>query len=600
MMFPSAAISVLYDRLRVVNPSRFPVSASHAAGTFSISVSNAPVCVRLESFVLGAFTRELGAAVSHSRSRCCEMPRFLLVWVQGYWPIVLLLFLVGVVSSAVTLYVGRRMQPRVGETAQRFHELVEALPDAILVVQDEQVVYINPYGLKLLGAENTGQVVGRNISEIVHPDSLESARTRLKELARTGKATAPKEHALRSFDGSAVAIESTSIPIRWLGEPAVGTIARDIRDRTQAEAKLKEYEQVVEGLDEMIVVLDRDYRHLIANRAFLSYRGVSREEIIGRSVAEIVGSEFFNSTTKEKLDECFQGQVVKFELKYAFSGIGERNLFVSYFPIHDGRGIDRITVVLQDITERKRSEQALLLAQAEVARVSRAITIGELTTTIAHEINQPLTAVVADVNASLRWLSHDSPDLAEARAAMEAAARAANRASEVIGRIRSLLRNAPSPLQRLDVVALIQEVLALADSDLRDQGIRVKTTLSENTPRVLGDRIQLQQVLLNLIMNAIDAMKTNGDRSRELFLTSSRHENSALIEVYDTGAGIDVARADLIFEPFFTTKAQGIGMGLTISRSIVEAHGGRLWATPNSPHGSVFHFTLQPGEENHV
>ena len=599
-MFPSAAISVVYDRQQVVFPHPLSISALVTTAIFPIPASASPGCIRLDCLIFPKFAQAVGEEVSRFRWHCCAVPRFLSIWILGYWPIVLVLFLVGVLSSAVTLYVERRMQSRVGETTQRFREFVEALPDAILVVRDEQVVYINPSGVKLLAAENEDQVVGKHISEVVHPDSLESARTRLKESARTGTATAPEEHALRSFDGSAVAIESTLVPIQWMGEPAIGAIARDIRDRKQAQAKVKEYEQVVEGLDEMIVVLDRDYRHLIANRAFLSYRGVSHDEIIGRSVADILGSEFFHSATKERLDACFRGQVVKLEMKYAFPEIGEKYLFVSYFPIHDGQGIDRIAVVLQDITEHKRSAQALLLAQAEMARVSRAITIGELTTTIAHEINQPLTAVVTDVNASLRWLSHDSPDLAEARAAMEAAAREANRASEVIGRIRSFLRHAPSPLQRLDVPLLIHDVLALAESDLREQGIQVKTNLSENTPRVLGDHIQLQQVLVNLIMNAIDAMKTNGERPRELFLSSSSHENGALIEVHDTGVGIDVEQADSIFEPFFTTKVQGIGMGLTISRSIVEAHGGHLWATPNYPHGSVFHFTLGPEEENYV
>lgn len=317
MMFPSAAIAVVSNRLQVVT-SRFSFTPLRPTINFPVSVSAPHGCIQLDCFAFPKFAQGIGDAASRCRWHCSAVPRFLSIWVLGYWSIVFLLILIGVVSSAITLYVERHMQSRVGGTTQRLREFVEALPDAVIVVQDEQVVYINPPGIKLLAAGNEDEVVGKYISEIVHPDSLESTRARLKESTRTREATAPKEHALRSFDGSEIAIESTLIPIRWMGKPAVGAIARDIRDRRQAQAKLKEYEQVLDGLDEMIVVLDRDYRHLMVNRSFLSYRGVSHDEIIGRSVADIVGSEFVHSSTKKRLDACFRGQVVKLEMKYAF------------------------------------------------------------------------------------------------------------------------------------------------------------------------------------------------------------------------------------------------------------------------------------------
>jgi C4-dicarboxylate-specific signal transduction histidine kinase len=222
--------------------------------------------------------------------------------------------------------------------------------------------------------------------------------------------------------------------------------------------------------------------------------------------------------------------------------------------------------------------------------------MGELTTTIAHEVNQPLTAVVTDVSASLRWLAQEPPNLEEGRAALVVAIREANRASDVIGRIRALLRNTPPPMRRVDLREVIMEVLSIARAELQGHGITVRTELSSDFPGVLGDRIQLQQLLLNLIMNAIDAMSGIADRPRIILIRAAPHGDDVLTEVQDTGKGLDSTVIGRIFDPFFTTKAEGIGMGLSIARSIIEAHGGQLWATQNVPNGAVFHFTLQRWE----
>jgi C4-dicarboxylate-specific signal transduction histidine kinase len=274
-------------------------------------------------------------------------------------------------------------------------------------------------------------------------------------------------------------------------------------------------------------------------------------------------------------------------------------LFVSYYPIEDGHGIDRIACVLQDVTERKQAEQALRESQAEVARVTRALTMVELAASIAHEVNQPLTAVVADVSASLRWLTQDPPDLKEVRMALLAAVHNANRASGIVAGVRARLQHTAPPLQRLEPSRLILDVLAMVREALVDSEIDVTTELAPNTPRILGNRLELEQVVLNLIMNAIDSMKAVSDRPRELLVTSSKDPEGVLIQIRDNGVGLDPTWADRMFEPLFTTKPTGIGMGLSISRSIVEGHGGRLWATPNSPHGASFQFTLQLAEEYH-
>ncbi|MGH7874000.1 MAG: ATP-binding protein, partial [Candidatus Binatia bacterium] len=243
--------------------------------------------------------------------------------------------------------------------------------------------------------------------------------------------------------------------------------------------------------------------------------------------------------------------------------------------------------------ERKRAEEALRQAQAELAHVTRVTTLGELTASIAHEVNQPLSAIVNNSNACLRWLAGGSPDLDEARDALWRILRDSNRASEVISRIRALAKKTDTEKSALDVNDTIQEVAALAQSEVQRNGITLRTQLGHGLPPVLGDRIQLQQVILNLIMNGIEAMNTVNDRPRELLVYSHRHQsNQVLIAVQDSGIGIDSQNLEKIFDAFYTTKSKGMGMGLAISRSIIETHGGQLWAVPNSGPGMAFEFTL--------
>jgi len=250
---------------------------------------------------------------------------------------------------------------------------------------------------------------------------------------------------------------------------------------------------------------------------------------------------------------------------------------------------------VMDITERRRAEEALRNAEAELARMTRLTTMGELVASIAHEVNQPLTGVVTNANACLRWLNRDEPDLEEARTALSHIVGDGTRAGEVIRGLRALTRKSRPQLTRLDINDAIREVLALTRSELQRHGIRLRSDLSAVEPPVLGDRVQLQQVLLNLIMNGIEAMNTITDRPRILAITSQAvNPSGVLVAVEDTGTGLDPATADRIFEPFFTTKPGGMGMGLSICRSIIEAHGGRFWASPRVPCGTVFRFGV-PG-----
>ncbi|SEF10054.1 MHYT domain-containing protein, NO-binding membrane sensor [Rhizobiales bacterium GAS191] len=243
--------------------------------------------------------------------------------------------------------------------------------------------------------------------------------------------------------------------------------------------------------------------------------------------------------------------------------------------------------------ERKRAEEALRQAQAELARVARLTTMGELVASIAHEINQPLTGVVTNGNACLRWLNRDKPDLDEARNALSRIVSDGTRAGEVIRALRALAKKSGPQLTKLDINDAIQEVLALTRSELRRHGVTLHTNLSADDRPVFADRVQLQQVLLNLIMNGVEAMSAVTEHPKMLAIISQPVEpDGVLVAVEDTGTGLDPATAGRIFDPFFTTKPNGMGMGLSICRSIIDAHGGRFWASPGVPCGTVFRFTV--------
>jgi C4-dicarboxylate-specific signal transduction histidine kinase len=248
---------------------------------------------------------------------------------------------------------------------------------------------------------------------------------------------------------------------------------------------------------------------------------------------------------------------------------------------------------VMDITERRRAEEALRSAQADLARVARLTTLGELAASLAHEINQPLAAIAVNAVSGLRWLGQDPPNLDEARAALSCIESDGARAGDVIRGLRALAKKSGPQLTRLDIHDAIEEVLTLARGELQRHGVVLRTDLSAGDRPVLGDRVQLQQVLLNLILNGIHAMETVTDRRRELTVSVARAEPARMVvAVEDTGSGLDPAIAPRIFEPFFTTKPDGLGMGLSICRSIIEAHGGHLWVSPRALHGSAFHFTV--------
>jgi PAS domain S-box-containing protein len=265
-------------------------------------------------------------------------------------------------------------------------------------------------------------------------------------------------------------------------------------------------------------------------------------------------------------------------------------------PVLNASGeVERFVCTMMDVTERKRAEEAreaLRKAQADLARVNRLTTMGELTASLAHEVNQPIAAASTNANTCLRWLAGDAPNIEEASAAAVRLVKDVKRAAEIIGRIRELFTKDNAQRELVDINEIIRGMILLVRGETTQYNIIVSTDLALDLPRVVADRVQLQQVLMNLMINGIEAMK-GIDRARELTVTSRRAEaRRVLVSVNDTGVGLSPQLKEQIFNAFFTTKAHGIGMGLRISRSIIESHGGRLWADENSPHGASFCFTL--------
>lgn len=247
----------------------------------------------------------------------------------------------------------------------------------------------------------------------------------------------------------------------------------------------------------------------------------------------------------------------------------------------------------EDITERRRTAEVFRETQMELAHANRVATMGQLTASIAHEVNQPIAAVRINAGAALRFLAGSPPDLTEVREALESIINDVDRASAIIDRIRDHVKKAPRRKDRFDLNVAITEVVALARGEVTKNGVLVQSSLATELPPIEGDRVQMQQVMLNLILNAAEAMGSTSGSVRELSIsTQEKHPNDIIVSVGDTGPGIDPAHFDRVFEAFYTTKSSGVGMGLSICRSIIDAHGGRLWTRANAPQGAVFEFTL--------
>ncbi len=432
------------------------------------------------------------------------------------------------------------------------------------------------------------------------------------DAARVNKTTFDGEFPLRPDGG----VERM---VRFVGRPVLGRsgevleivgTAIDVTGQRQAQAALQRAFDEIKGSEDRLRQRERDLTTIVetipglvwcasatgdltyVNRRILDYTGTDLETLAKSGWVGFLHPDDVASTVRSWSHSLETGQALEIQYRFRrFDGV-YRWFHVVGQAARDAEGhLTRWYGLLIDIDERKNMEEALRNTQARLSRAAQTATVGELAASIAHEINQPLAAVVANGHACLRWLSADPPNLAKAHEAAERIVRDGKGAGEVIQRIRALFRRASLEKTALDVNDIISEVIRLTSSEVLRRGVAVDAELEAGLPRIEGDRVQLQQLLLNLLVNGMEAMDAVADRPKRLCIRSTHQAGEGvLVEVRDCGPGL--AEPDKIFEAFFTTKENGLGMGLAICRSIVEAHSGRLWAASSNGAGATFSFTL--------
>ena len=468
---------------------------------------------------------------------------------------------------------------------------------------DGRIVDANEAFLRIVGYGRDDLSSGRLRWRELTPAEWRTADDRrVAELEATGTAQ-PHEKEYFRKDGSRVPVLVGAATFEGMSDEGAAFVF-DLTDRKKADEAVRASEirwrTMFEKFPVGIVLRDAEHRYMSANPAFQQMVGYSERELIHLSPLDIT-DEDDRPTSERMLTELQSGvrQTVEKEKRFRHKDGSVVWTMVSTFHIPEAGPIPAFyPAIVVDITKRKQAEEALRESELELARVSRLTTMGELAASIAHELRQPLSAAVTNGTTCQHWLSEDTLDLARARKAAQRMIAAAQRASEVMDRIRGLINKTSSEKISVVVNDLICETLALIETELRARQIVVATDLAEPPISIMADRVQLQQVVLNLIMNAAEAMSLVADRTRLLRISSQREPpSSVLIRVADAGTGLDPTIAERIFDPFFTTKAGGVGMGLSICRSIIDGHGGRLWASPAPSYGALVQFML-PTEDS--
>jgi PAS domain S-box-containing protein len=428
-------------------------------------------------------------------------------------------------------------------------------------------------------------------SDAVHPEDL----PRVLELFKRAIASGIPYHfdqRLRRFDGEYRWFDCRGVPIR----DDFGRIARwyvlltDIEDRTRAEHALR---SALDGIAGLIVVLAPNGEVETVNRQVFEYFGRSLEWLKNWGTNDTVHPEDLPRTLEVFKRALASGNSFQNELRLRRSDGEYRWFDTRHVPIRDDSGrIARWYVLATDIEDRTRALAQLEQMQSDFAHMNRVSMMGELTASLSHEITQPIASARINARAAQNFLDMQPPGLGEAREALSRIVGDTSRAGDIINRIRDHVKKAPPRKEQFDLNEAINEVIVLARSAIIKNGVWVQTQLSEGLFPVHGDRVQLQQVALNLVLNAVEAMGSTEAGTRELLISTDQDHRGVVVAVRDSGPGLDPSHLERVFDAFYTTKSSGMGMGLSICRSIIDAHGGRLWAESNEPRGAIFQFTL--------
>ena len=496
---------------------------------------------------------------------------------------------------------------------RRFRQVVEAAPNAMVMVDHAgKITMVNTQAERVFGYARD-ELVGQPV-ELLVPERFRGHHPGLRQTffadPKPRMMGAGRDLYGARKDGSEFPVEIGLNPIETDEGMMVLSAIVDITQRKAAEQALRDSERrygvLVDGVtDYAIYMIDPNGIVTNWNRGAERIKGYSAEEIVGRNFSCFYTEEDRAANLPQRALEIAarEGRHEVEALRVRKDGSRFWANVVVDALRNDGGQLIGFAKITRDITERRRAareleEARLKILQEEFARANRLMQMGELTASIAHEVNQPIAAVVTGAGAALHWLAANPPDVKSACQSLERIARDGERAGGIINRISALVRNEPPRRDRLNVNDVIVEALSVVQRDLDSHDIKLQSGLADGLPAVLADRVQLQHVMLNLISNAIEAMSGAYGSPRKLAVISGAADPAnVFVEVRDSGPGLDTANLDRVFDPFFTTKPRGIGMGLAISRTIVAAHGGRLWAEPNQPRGAVFQFILPVAQE---
>jgi PAS domain S-box-containing protein len=488
--------------------------------------------------------------------------------------------------------------------------ILDSSPDSVVAIdQDGRITEFNP-AAELTFGHRRNEVLGRRLADVIIPPSLrEKHHEGFARYLATGESKVLGRRlemtALRA-DGSEFPVELTITRIPQDGPLAFTGNIRDITARKRSEDELRAaHEQVLRSEERWrsvfensavgVALADLNGRLIATNPVFQKMVGYSEQELQELTFLDIT-YEGDVDRNAELIRELLDGRREQFQIEKQYrrkdgQPVWARN---NVSVVRGADGLPRFLMALsEDITQRKQSEEALARARSELAKVARITSLGVLTAAIAHEVNQPLSGIVTNASTGLRMLSADPPNIDGARETVRRTIRDGNRASDVITRLRTLYsRKEPSP-EAMDLNDAAREATALSLSEFERRGVLLRCEFADDLPPVAGDRVQLQQVILNLLRNARDAMSTIDGHPKELLIRTERDDGDQIrLSVKDSGVGLTAQAANKIFEAFYTTKSDGMGIGLSISRSIIEAHQGRIWATPNDGPGCTFSFAI--------